>query len=487
MKPLEAIRWRFIHERKRSPFFAFVFLGGCSSLRTDIGFDYTSSPVGIFDGNILWEEDAWMRVDRRIRSRLNTNPRWFLRAMASCRKLLARRIVEWSAAAKREHSVAALPARFEHYVNSLLGFGAFVSWPAILQGPLEEVLHNELAKRFGDAAEAIYHTVTDPIDPGPSVYERISLLRIATGKGDAKKRERSIIRHSERFGWMKNVGYFAEWYPLDHYRHELERVRKDDPADALREGIAEVAAKRRRFSAVLRRIGSDIRLSTYVRIANEAVSFRSFRSELYYASYGPMRPLLSAVANRLELEPQDLVYLMPDEILRAFRTKGLGALEKIGPRRHSYVFASKPGFRYVIRAGADAATLTATVLGRLRSDDGDLVVRGQPAFKGKVRGRVVIIRSLDDLARVKRGDILVSHATNVNYLPGLRKAAGLVTEEGGILCHAAVVSRELRIPAVIGTGNATRALSDGQLVDVDADAGSVIPVRDARKHGRRRG
>ena len=96
-----------------------------------------------------------------------------------------------------------------------------------------------------------------------------------------------------------------------------------------------------------------------------------------------------------------------------------------------------------------------------------------PAYSGIRRGKVVLVTSLQELHRVKKGSILVTHATNVNFLPVLEKVSAIVTEEGGILSHASIISRELHIPCIIGTKIATKVLKDGDLVEVDANKGVV--------------
>ena len=70
-------------------------------------------------------------------------------------------------------------------------------------------------------------------------------------------------------------------------------------------------------------------------------------------------------------------------------------------------------------------------------------------------------------------NILVSFATSPNLMPAIRKASAIITNEGGLTCHAAIVSRELKIPCVIGTKIATKVLKDGDLVEVDANKGVV--------------
>lgn len=100
-------------------------------------------------------------------------------------------------------------------------------------------------------------------------------------------------------------------------------------------------------------------------------------------------------------------------------------------------------------------------------------LRGQPGSSGKVRGRARVILNLADAYRLQPGEILVTTTTAPPWAPLFLIAAGLVTDAGGLLSHGAVVSREYRIPAVVGTGSATRSLRDGQMVEVDGDHGTV--------------
>ena len=100
-------------------------------------------------------------------------------------------------------------------------------------------------------------------------------------------------------------------------------------------------------------------------------------------------------------------------------------------------------------------------------------LNGQCACKGKVQGTAKIIKDKKDYNKFNAGDVLVSWATNPNMVPLMKRASAIVTDEGGVTCHAAIVSRELGIPCVIGTRFATKILKDGQLVEVDATRGTV--------------
>ena len=100
-------------------------------------------------------------------------------------------------------------------------------------------------------------------------------------------------------------------------------------------------------------------------------------------------------------------------------------------------------------------------------------IKGAVASKGKASGRVTIISSSIDLKKVRPGDIFVARYTFPNFLPFMRLSAGIITDEGGLTSHAAIVSREFKIPCIIGTKVATKILKDGDLVEVDANKGVV--------------
>jgi pyruvate,water dikinase len=105
---------------------------------------------------------------------------------------------------------------------------------------------------------------------------------------------------------------------------------------------------------------------------------------------------------------------------------------------------------------------------------GAVLLRGLGGAPGSASGAVRVLSSLKDARRLAQGEVLVTHMTAPDWVPLMRHAAAIVTDSGGMTCHAAIVSRELGIPAVVGTGEATRKLRDGEIVTVDATNGVVL-------------
>jgi pyruvate, water dikinase len=102
------------------------------------------------------------------------------------------------------------------------------------------------------------------------------------------------------------------------------------------------------------------------------------------------------------------------------------------------------------------------------------LLRGLAAAPGRVTGAARVLTSPTEAAALRAGEVLVAPMTNPDWLPTIRRAAALVTDSGGSTCHAAIVARELRVPCVVGTRDATAMLRDGQWITVDGGTGEVF-------------
>lgn len=107
-------------------------------------------------------------------------------------------------------------------------------------------------------------------------------------------------------------------------------------------------------------------------------------------------------------------------------------------------------------------------------------LKGATASKGFARGIVKVCKLSTEISKITEGDILVTAMTTPDFVPAMKKTAGIITDEGGITCHAAIISRELGKPCIIGTKVATKTLRDGDLVEVDADNG-VVRILERKK------
>ncbi len=208
----------------------------------------------------------------------------------------------------------------------------------------------------------------------------------------------------------------------------------------------------------------------WIEVAKSAVYLKAMRKDIVFFASRYSDILFKEIATRLGISKWDARFLTIDEIEEAFRKGKID--EKLIKQRESFSIwiVGKNGIR--VLSGEDAKEFKDRNIVRERVQQVE-ELKGTPASVGKVKGIVKLIRSVDDIKKMEDGDILVSPATNPNLMPAIKKAAAIVTDEGGLTCHAAIVSREFGIPCIVGTKVATKALKDGDEVEVDADKGIV--------------
>jgi pyruvate,water dikinase len=179
----------------------------------------------------------------------------------------------------------------------------------------------------------------------------------------------------------------------------------------------------------------------------------------------------------------DVFYLTLDELKTGqdISMKGLVQDRKTEMERFSHVtpppmLGTAPAFE-MTDGGSMVRAMFKGEMSPADNSNGEMnKVKGHPGSAGVTRGTARVIRSLAEAGKLQPGDVLVTIATEPPWTPLFATASAIVTDSGGVLSHSAVVAREYRIPAVVGTGNATTTFQDGQLIEVDGNAGIVRVV-----------
>jgi len=273
-----------------------------------------------------------------------------------------------------------------------------------------------------------------------------------------------------KFLWLGNDGV----YDYNYYVNEINKfIKSGERARELlkkEEKIFKEALRQRK--KIIKKIKlSKKEVNLFDIYANFAVTKAYRRDAQIYWSY-KSDFLLSEFAKRFNLPKKLIYFLLPNEIENLLRNKiSVKQLKKELIKRYKFmVYYTVKGKEKII-TGASARQIAKVLDKEEKSDIKELV--GQTACMGKAKGRVKIINSASDMKKMEKGDILVSIATNPDIVTAMKIAAAIITEQGGITSHAAIVSRELRIPCIIGTKVATKVLHDGNIIEVDADKGTV--------------
>ncbi|MCD4740096.1 phosphoenolpyruvate synthase [archaeon] len=135
-------------------------------------------------------------------------------------------------------------------------------------------------------------------------------------------------------------------------------------------------------------------------------------------------------------------------------------------------WAINKGRLYILQSRA-ITTLSTKKVESAEIKEGEIIAEGLPSSPGVKKGKVCIVINMKDLSKVQKGDILVTTMTNPDMVPAMSKAAAIVTEDGGMTSHAAIVSREMGVPCIVGTGSITKVVKDNDEITVDATHGKV--------------
>jgi len=182
--------------------------------------------------------------------------------------------------------------------------------------------------------------------------------------------------------------------------------------------------------------------------------------------------LFREIAKRMKFTVKEVKNCTFKEIKEFLIKDTIPNKEEIRKRVKYFKFICHDKF-YEIRTSPDKADKEMVDFRKIKK------LKGQSAFSGKVSGRVRLVTHLlgkslaEEMKKMKKGDILVSVSTSPDLMPIIKKAGAIVVNQGGLLSHAAIISREFRIPCVVGTKIATKVLKDGDLVEVDANEGVV--------------
>ncbi len=144
-------------------------------------------------------------------------------------------------------------------------------------------------------------------------------------------------------------------------------------------------------------------------------------------------------------KPQDIEWAVEDKVF-IVQTRAITTLKKAAPK------AEEEG---------------------ISETEAKILVKGETASPGIAAGTVKIVVDAKELGKIQKGDVLVTKMTNPDMVPAMQRAGAIVTDEGGLTSHAAIVSREMQIPCIVGTETGTKMLKDGQIVTVDATNGVV--------------
>lgn len=349
--------------------------------------------------------------------------------------------------------------------------------------PLENYLKQLLLKHYqAEENTKVFLIITSPTAQNLLIeenldWQKILLKAFTLPKNQTESINNKIENHSRKYGWIATQEQ-NKFLDSKYYLKILQENLKSDSIDDIKDRINNLQFQGQKTKSEQEKILAKLKSQEIKNIAETMQKMASLRIGLRLAwTRGAYfsQPLFDEIAKRLKIEPNLARCMQPKELQNALIKKQF-TQKQIEDREKNYIYFLKNG-RKLLLTGQKAEEFIGSQEFEKTNDDFN-ELKGVIANPGFASGEVKIIHSHSksqskEVQKMKKGQILVTGSTKPQLMVACRKAIAIVTDEGGMLSHAAIVSRELNIPCIVGTKNATQVLKDGDLVEVDAKNGIV--------------
>lgn len=278
---------------------------------------------------------------------------------------------------------------------------------------------------------------------------------------------RKLTVHQKKYFWKLNGYTSAKFLDNEYFAKEIQELfdKKFDFEKFIND-FQDLSKRIKKKKQLLKEVKNQ-ELLDLLKISDAIFVIHDRRKEHMTQAITYMELILNEISKRFDIPLNDLHYIRASELEK---------LPKIWPelkkRRRCSVFILLPSGEKPILTGLRAKKYFEK-LEKSKNTSKVSEIKGYSASPGKVIGRIKVCRGEQELTKMEIGDILVACMTQPEFLPAMKKAKAVITDEGGLTCHAAIVARELGIPCVIGTKIATKVLKDGDHVEVDAHKGII--------------
>ncbi|OGV97376.1 hypothetical protein A2W24_06635 [Microgenomates group bacterium RBG_16_45_19] len=430
-------------------------------------------------GGAYYNQNELMALGRKIGERLDRDLSFAKKDINRCRVVIENLIQYGQTELTRRFkglSLAELNRLLAGFYQVYLPVFPYMTTPHGIERYFERKIRTIVQDEEVVAALMAPVFVRDPV-----VERGLQVACILKGKTDQETISLVIKAYWSDYCWLSM--FSLDDQPLKQAYFEMEVAgllkRVADPRQELvnlrkREEGLKLALENK-----LKVLGAKRQLSQMVWLLQEYIRLRTERKNALCQAHYLVRPLLVAISQTLSWTYSQVCLLNFKELEELLgdikqKSKWQQVVEK---RSQGWAILMWRGqMKIITGAVAIVQAMERFRIVQKRGEEGG-VIKGRPASLGVAEGPVKVVRAVKDLSKVAEGDVLVARMTTPDYVPAMRRAVAIVTDEGGVTCHAAIVARELGLPCVIATQRATQVLSDGVLVRVDGQAGEVSLVK----------
>ncbi|MCK4590006.1 MAG: hypothetical protein KAT77_06180 [Nanoarchaeota archaeon] len=355
----------------------------------------------------------------------------------------------------------------EELFNLLVNYGREIMAPwyatVLLSDFMEDIIKDWAIKNNQDLTKAVEMI---PIKETIMLKQNKDILKIkkkieekGLSKEEIKNDEgiwKEIQEHLKEYEWVGTHHFWGEPYNLNKFFDDMSNLNEKKEV----------------------KIEIPDSFKFIAEISSELGFLRQYTAEIFDILVYKAKPLLESIAKDFEISYRELTYMHPSEVQEHCKNKTKPNKDEISKRKGFCFFILGDRFEFIYNQ-KEVEEIFNTFYEKPNINITEF--KGTVASKGYAQGHAKIFLVPKDVSKMKEGDVLVTTMTTPDFVPLMKKACAIVTDVGGLLSHAAIVSRELGVPCVIGTNIGTKVLKDGDLIEVDAEKGIVKKIHQCFK------
>ncbi|MFA5886812.1 MAG: PEP-utilizing enzyme [Patescibacteria group bacterium] len=410
------------------------------------------------NGEVYFNEHEWNGCGEFFYKLILNKPKLFKKTFCKYTSE-GNKFIKFAKKANKDNNLLFVWNEFEK-MSSVWAFWIVLAQTAdsFLENHIREIIRKNSFARKNE--NKILSILTKPNKKTLSEQEIINLYKIV-------EKKETIQKHLKKYGWLGA----RDWIGNPPDKKELEtrikiilpNIKKLNKAQ-----IENSLISKKEFDFYINKLNISKKDKDIINFTKEIVYLRTYRTDIFHRVGFIMRDIFLKTAKKFDLTYEDFLKLTLNEILYYLKSNDLSKLKKeIKNRKNkNWIYTSVNGRdKVVYQEKKDLEELNLNEF------------KGSVAYNGNCYGLVKVILDKSQFYKINKGDIIVTAMTSPNFLPVLKFVKGIITDEGGITCHAAIIARELRIPCIIGTKIATKILKDGDRVEMDANNGIIKIIK----------
>ena len=323
-------------------------------------------------------------------------------------------------------------------------------------------------------------TLSLPLEKSFVEEERIDFLELCIAYHNKNKFfEDMLQKHSRKYFWIRNNYERAIIITPKKFLSQIKEEIKDRGINEIKNELSRFVSSDKNLKKRKKDLIKKLNLPKKYVILFEFLSLLAWwqdqRKKVMLIATHHLFILQKEIARRSKVPLTYLGYTTPSDLNKVTRDNFRLDRKEIEERMQGCVYATYPNGEILIK-GEKAKKIFKLIKEMQSSTESELIGTTASIGSGNVTGKVRIVHDPNKM-NFKKGEILVASMTRPDFVPLMRKAKGVITNEGGITSHAAIVSRELGIPCIIGTKIATKVLKNNALVEIDTNQGTVKIIK----------